>query len=105
MKKITFSKKEGKLSHIALELFDELNYSALMKAFRNKDVKVNGKRVSKDCRINTCDMVEIYFAPTTIEKFNVIFSNDDVIVVDKKSGFTSESVYEDLHKENNKHKG
>ena len=96
MKKITFSKKEGKLSRIALELFDELNYSALMKALRNKDVKVNGKRVSKDCHITKSDMVEIYFAPTNAEKFSVVFSNDDVVVVDKKSGFSSESVYEDL---------
>lgn len=100
MKKFTFSEQEGKLSRIALELFDELNYSALMKAFRNKDVKVNGKRISNDCRVGKNDAVEIYCAPQVVEKFNVVFSNEDVIVINKKCGFTSESVYEDLLKHN-----
>ena len=92
------SPKNGKLSRIALEILDDLSYSALMKALRNKDVKINGKRVSNDISLSVGDSVEIYYAPVLAEKFTTVFSCDDILIINKKSGFTAESVYSELLK-------
>ncbi len=98
MKKF-IANQTGKISKLALNNIDDLSYSALMKALRKKDVKINGKRVSSDCVINLGDVVEIFYNPTDCQKFSVIYKDQNVLVVDKKSGFTSESVYEGVKKE------
>ncbi len=89
----------GKLSKVSLNNIDDLSYSALMKALRKKDVKINGKRVSTDCKVLVGDAVEIFYVPTSNQKFSVIFNDQNVLVVDKKSGFTSESVFESVKEE------
>ena len=40
------SEKNGKLVKLSLEKIEGLSYSVIMKLLRNKDVKVNGKRVN-----------------------------------------------------------
>ena len=91
--------KSGKLSKIALNKIDDLSFSSLMKSLRKKDVKVNGKRSSTDCNITVGDCVEIYYLPTISERYNVVYKDENVLVVDKKSGFTSESIFELLKEE------
>lgn len=91
--------KNRKLSKLALYNIDDLSFSTFMKALRKKDVKVNGKRVSEDVTLNVGDKVEIYYTVEKKNKFDLIYSDDNVIVINKKSGYTSESVYETI-KEN-----
>jgi 23S rRNA pseudouridine955/2504/2580 synthase len=86
--------KNRKLSKLALYHLEDLSYSTLMKLLRAKDVKVNGKRVSQDVTLNVGDKVELYYVPKTIDKYQTIFLDENVLVLDKKSGFTSESVYQ-----------
>ena len=94
---ITFvADKNGKLIKLALAGIDGLSYSALNKLLRNKDVKVNGKRVKDDVSINIGDKVEIFYTVPKTEKFSVLFTDENVIVVDKKAGYSSETVFEDL---------
>ena len=94
---ITFiADKNGKLIKLALKKSDGLSYSALNKLLRNKDVKVNGKRVKDDVSLNIGDKVEIFYAPPKTEKFSVLYSDENIVVVDKKAGYSSETVFEDL---------
>lgn len=86
--------KNRKLSKLALENISDLSYSALCKALRKKDVKVNGKRISADLTLEIGDKVEIYYTPTVTDKFKVLFCDDNVLVIYKKNGFSSESVYD-----------
>ncbi len=100
MKKFVVNKM-GKLSKLALNNIDDLSYSVFMKALRKKDVKVNGKRVSSDCQLLVGDSVEIYYASTNNDKYEVVYKDDNILVVDKKSGFTSESVFDSVKQEYN----
>ena len=88
--------KQRKLSKLALYNIEDLSFSAFMKALRHRDIKVNGKRVSSDVILSVGDKVEIYFVENKAEKYNEIFKDDNIIVVDKKKGYSSESVFESL---------
>lgn len=98
---ITFiADKNSKLIKLALNLNADLSYSALNKLLRNKDVKVNGKRIKEDVPLKIGDKVEIYyFAPKT-EKYRIIYKDENITVIDKKAGYLSESVFEELSKQN-----
>lgn len=88
-----------KLSKLALINIEDLSYSALSRALRKRDVKVNGKRVSEDVLLNVGDKVEIYYSSVVQPKYSVVYVDDNVMVVNKKSGYTSESVYETVKAE------
>ena len=88
--------KNRKISKLAFEKIEDLSYSAFNRALRKKDVKVNGKRVSEDILLQVGDKVEVYYVPLVIEKFSVVYVDENVLVINKRSGYTSESVYEDI---------
>ncbi len=88
--------KTGKISKLALYNVQDLSYSALMKLLRNKDVKVNEKRISKDLIINKGDRVVLYYNPQKVQKFSVIYEDENILILDKKSGYESVEVYNDL---------
>lgn len=97
MHKISFvAKKEQKLSKSALYYCENLSYSAFMRALRNKDVKVNGKRVNADQSLKIDDVVEIFYKLEQTESFSVIFADNNVLVINKKAGYSSESVFEKI---------
>lgn len=88
--------KNRKLSKLALNNIEDLSYTAFMRALRKKDVKVNGKRVLNDLTLNVGDKVEIYYVSNDVEKFTIVYEDENVLIIDKKSGFTSESVFETI---------
>ena len=90
--------KTRKLSKLALYTCEDLSCGALCRLLRKKDVKVNGKRVSDDVTLSPGDVVEIFYSPAPSAKYDVVYSDGNVIVVDKKSGYSSESVFADLQK-------
>ena len=85
--------KNSKLTKLALEQVPDLTFTALMRALRKKDVKVNDARVNSDLTLCAGDQVEIYYVPTKVEAFNIVFEDQNVLIINKKSGFTSETVY------------
>ena len=94
---ITFiAEKQGKLIKLALKNCADISYAAINKLLRNKNVKVNGKRVKDDVSLVLGDKVEIFYTPPIIEKFSVIFKDDNIVVVDKKAGYLSETVFDEL---------
>ena len=76
-----------------------MSYSALLKLLRKKDVKVNGKRISKDVVLAVGDVVELYCTPLKQQNYTLVYVDDNVIVVNKKKGFLSESVFESVKEE------
>ena len=88
--------KNRKLSKLALYNIPDLSFSSFMKALRKKDVKVNGVRVNEDLTLSVGDKVEIFYSASIIKKFEIIYFDDNIIVIDKKSGYTSEQVFEDI---------
>ena len=94
---ITFvAEKNGKLVKLALKNCADISYSALMKTLRKSDVKVNGKRVKDDVSLVLGDKVEIFYTAPKTEKYSVIFKDENIVVVDKKAGYLSETVFDEL---------
>lgn len=92
MKKIYVenNKKNIKLVNYILNNFPKLSPSFLYKALRNKDIKINGKRVSKDISLETGDILEIYISDDILynvpKKIDVIYEDENLLVVFKPQG-------------------
>ncbi len=73
-------------------------WSALLRA---KEIKVNGKRVDKDCPLKAGDVVAYYLTPKQAEKraFFPIYEDDNILVADKESGVNSAAVFAALQRE------
>jgi 23S rRNA pseudouridine955/2504/2580 synthase len=96
VKKTITVDKCGKISKLAENKISDLTYSILMKAFRKKDVKVNGKRVSQDVVVDVGDVVEIFYVPTVNVKYKTLYVDANLVVIYKERGYESVSVYETL---------
>ncbi len=88
--------KPIKLTKYILQCAQDISYSALMKALRNKDIKVNGVRTNNDIALSVGDKIEVFYTKTLVECYNEIYSDNNVLIVNKKSGFTSEEVYNNV---------
>lgn len=78
--------------------FPSLAQSYLFKAFKQKDVKVNGFRVKEDFIVHEGDAVEVYIVddilfpsnnelPSNTNKgFTVVYEDDNLLIVNKEQG-------------------
>ena len=83
--------KSTKLVDIILEEYPTLSFGVLSKAFRKKDVKVNGKRVSGETTVKLNDLIEIYIIDSFFEKddifsFEIVYEDDNILIVNKPQG-------------------
>ena len=62
----------------------------IARALKNKDVKVNGKRVHTDIALNKGDYVQIYLSPR--KYYDVIYSDSNIVVLNKLLGIETNSV-------------
>lgn len=88
------NKKEQKLSKLISEELS-IGYNQIQKLIRNKDVKVDGKRVSKDIDLTIGNLIEIYINEKQLE---IVFENEDIVIVLKPKNIEtiSEASDEDL---------
>ena len=63
-----------------------------------RDVRVNGARVASDVPLKAGDVVRYYMTRAQEQKqaFSVIFEDENILVVDKESGVSSEAVFSAL---------
>ncbi len=92
-------KENGKLTKLALIYLPELTFGVLRGAMRKKDVKVNGVRVDKDVVLSVGDKVDVYYSASDKRLFEVVYSDDNVIVVNKPKHISSEALYELVKKD------
>ncbi len=100
MKKFT-AKKQNKLSAALMDEYGRIPYGALCKIFKNKDVKVNGNRVSKDVVLNEGDIVECYYQGFEDKKdeLKVLYVDENVLVIDKPQSVDSDKMFERVKEE------
>lgn len=107
MKQFTAGKNEDgvRLSRFVLSVTQNLPNSLLYKSFRNKRIKVNGKKADADTRLQTGDIIELYIndeffpakqttAPPKSAKqppFSIVWQNQDIAIVYKPAGVLSHS--------------
>ena len=62
---------------------------------KNRDIRVNGERVSKDMPLQKGDVVSYYLTPAQTEKtaYTVVYEDDNITVTDKESGVNAEAVF------------
>lgn len=62
----------------------------LTAAFRARDVKANGRRISPDIRVEAGMLIEVY-TPLTVKEPVIIYEDEMVMVINKPAGFSSVS--------------
>lgn len=72
--------KNGKEQKLSKLISDELGvgYNQIQKLIRNKDVKVDGKRVSKDVDLIKGELIEIYINEKPLE---IVYENKDIVII------------------------
>ena len=65
---------------------------------KNREIKVNGKRVDKDIPLYIGDIVCYYLTKKQEEKpaFYTVYEDENILVIDKESGVNSEAVFASL---------
>lgn len=100
MRKFIVDEKNAnkRIDRYIMSEFKELPFSALQKAFRKKDVKVNGIRVRQDYTVKQEDTVELYIIDALLDGlqkpdnsptdpgFSVVYEDDNLIIVNKRQG-------------------
>ena len=68
---------------------------------KNKEIKVNGQRVSKDVVVEVGDIVSYYLTKKQEEKpaYYTVYEDENILVIDKESGVNSEAVFAALQRE------
>lgn len=88
MKKLIVPKKynEKKLTKFILDNFPNLSQNMLYKALRQKDIKINGTRINKDCIIYTDDEILVYIADNLIfptPNIDIVFEDENILIINK----------------------
>lgn len=74
----------SKLSKQISAIYPNISYPTIMKLLREKDVKVNGKRVTTDVDLVAGDQVLFYINEEMLEKkFDIVYEDDNIIIVFK----------------------
>lgn len=65
---------------------------------KNREIRVNGKRVNGEVLLHAGDEVAYYLTPAQEKKigFEIIYEDENVVVADKESGVNSEAVFSAL---------
>ena len=92
MEKVLVSQKTELTTLLRVTFGEQLTYGSLMKLYRKKDIKVNGKRVSNNCELNVGDLVEVYFQPKAAN-LSVIYKDENLLVLNKPKGKSSDEFY------------
>ncbi len=96
MKKFVVS-EENSLKNFTDNTYAQASFCfrALLKA---REIRVNGVKVSSDLELKAGDEVCYFLTPAQEKKraFDVVFEDENVIVIDKESGVNSEAIYSAL---------
>lgn len=75
-----------KLCKFILDSFPNLSQNTLYKALRQKDIKIDGKRITKDCTIFSGNEISVYIADSLLfPEFNlkIVYEDENILVIDK----------------------
>ena len=87
MEKIRFvATKKIELSKALRKALPLLSNYQIEKLFKDKDVKLNGIRKTKSCIIKPGDEIEAFYQPNTRPWHEVVYEDDNILIVDKRAG-------------------
>ena len=92
------SQGNRKVEKILKEAFPKMPVNAMFKAFRKKDIKVNGVRVKEDYVVFPGDIIEVYIKDdildgvpadnryNSVRNFEVVYEDENILIVNKEQG-------------------
>ena len=88
MRKLNVPEKYNgkKLTKFILDTFPNLSPNMLFKALRQKDIKIDGTRVNKDCVIYTNNEILAYIADDllfAVPDLDIIFEDENILIINK----------------------
>ncbi len=102
--KIESKFNNNRIDEVLKQKFSKMSLNAMYKAFREKDIKVNGKRVPQNEKVFTDDKVDIYIVDDVLDGlekrdqiysksysktflgFDIIYEDDNLLIVEKEQG-------------------
>lgn len=100
MKELIISKKNDgkKLSTILLTEYPGLTLNTLNKAYRKKDIRINGIKISENTIVNENDKITIYITDEYLYKNSnisvsdlIIYEDENIIILNKPCGICVQS--------------
>ena len=98
---VSSEKDQKKVLRVISGKFPALDIISLQKALRKKDIRVNGKKISKDQPVFSGDTVEIwlpdsaFFAEKPLKQsesddpdYKIVYESDDILLVNKRQGLS-----------------
>lgn len=77
----------GRLSKVVQDRYSRLSYSMVKSLIKNKDIKVNNKRVSSDCEIISGDEIILYLRSLEgIRSYEEFYEDENILIVNKFYG-------------------
>lgn len=74
-------------------IFPSVKNSSIFKALRNKDIRLNDKKINKDTTINLNDKIDIYISDTYLfdlpKKLDIVYEDDNILIINKPQGIIS----------------
>ena len=89
MRKLIVDKNNKKVVDFLLSKFNKLKKGAIFKALRNKDIRVNGVKISENVTVNAGDELTIFitddvlFGGFTLTDKNVVYEDNNILIVNK----------------------
>ncbi len=110
---INEDQKDQRIDRYLRKLLGNASLSFLYKQLRKKNIVVNDKKVNEKYILAEGDVIKIYFSDETIEKFktqektprskvqiNVIYEDENIIVMNKEAGLLSHAAKKNYREEN-----
>ena len=90
MKKLIVNEKYNgkKLNKFLMDSFPSLSQNLFYKTLRQKDIKINGKRINQNVDIYLNDEILIYISDEYLDpsfNLNVFFEDENILIINKPS--------------------
>lgn len=77
------AEKEENISKLILDKFPFCSHGRIMKAIRNKDIKVDGKRIGTDEKASEGAEITLYLNEDDYAKVEIVFEDENIVVANK----------------------
>lgn len=89
MIKFKVEKDQKKIVDYLKNKFKNLTNGTIFKALRNKDIRINGVKISENVPVNAGDEITLYikdeflFGTTVLDKSRIIYDDENIVIVNK----------------------
>lgn len=89
--KVTHAAEGQRVDACIRRFLPEIPPHVLRASFQRRDVKLEGKRVKPDARVTEGQLVQVYCMEPTAPTVDVIYEDDDVLLINKRAGISVEA--------------